>query len=127
MNGGLSDKGHSHMTVPDMEVESAGPLPAKGLIGVKKFFAVPTFRIMLNWIIDCGSCGGAQKSIEFEIIVSFSETLNDLVIRAGATPFSIESAPGSSITNPMPGEGIRRKLLKFLVVELEHFINMNKF
>ena len=113
MNGGLSDKGHSHMTVPDMEVESAGPLPAQGLIGVKKFFAVPAFRIVLNWIIDHGLCGGTKKSIKFEIIVSFSETLNDLAIRAGATPFSIESATSSSITYPMPGESIRRELLKF--------------
>jgi len=64
MDGGLGNERHTHMTIADIEVEGACPVPSEGLVGIEKLFTVPSFWVLLDGRLDGGMFGGAKEGLE---------------------------------------------------------------
>ena len=81
MNGGLSDEGHGHVPVADVQIKSPGALPPEGLIGIEEFFQVPALGVVFNEGVEGIVMARRQEAPEAIVGVVFTAALNDLVER----------------------------------------------
>ena len=110
MNGRLGQEGHAHLSITDVEIEGPGPLPAKGLVELKKFFDMPALWIMDREILDFVSIDGREKRFKIIILRPFSVALNKAVIRLlAAAVAQAKGFLGRGITGPAAVKALRVK------------------
>ncbi len=100
---GLGDEGEGHGAVADVEVESAGAVPAKGLIGVEEFFDVPALGKVGGQGMELVALGGTEEGFELIVIGDFAAALDELGV-AGAAWGKGERALGGGEAGPVTCE-----------------------
>jgi len=83
IGGGLGEKGQGHTAVPDVQVEGAGPVPAEGLVVVKKLFDMPALRVVAGKAFDFGTIRSAKEGFELPLIGALVGSLDQLVVDVG--------------------------------------------
>jgi len=86
----------------DVQVHSACPVPSKSLVVLEKFFNVLSLRIVERQVFHFVSITGAQKCFEIIVVLSFSFTLDKLMIRAVIVPGYLIKTFCGSVASPMP-------------------------
>lgn len=66
----LRNHRQGHLAIADVQVEGAGPLPAEGLIELKKLLDVPTIRVVLGEVEQFGAVAGGEERL-VEILRGF--------------------------------------------------------
>ena len=89
------------------------PMPAEGLIRVKKLFAVPSFWVLLNGFVDRDIVIGAEESVEVVLAFFFAQSLNRLAVRWSVRGRGSRGALNGGIADPMPEKTFTGDVLEF--------------
>src|SRR6516225_1581796 len=60
----LSDQGHRHLAIADVEVAGPRPVPAQGLMGIEELLHVPPLGEFAGQLLDLIAVAGRQERIE---------------------------------------------------------------
>src|SRR3990170_3647049 len=101
----LSDQGHRHLPVADVQIHGACTMPPQSLVVFEKLLDVPSCGVIDREVFHFISITGAEKCFKVIILGTFAFTLNKLVIGAIMTPGHGVRLLGGSIPCPMPTKG----------------------
>src|SRR5512136_2604068 len=80
--GCLSNQGHRHLPITDIQIHGSCTMPPQRLVVFKKLLNVPSFRVMDRKVLYFISITGTEKCLVIVILGAFAVTLNKLVIGA---------------------------------------------
>src|SRR5215203_1003726 len=108
MNDRLSEQGHGHLAIADVQVESAGALPTEVLIELEKLLDVPAFGKFQGHGLHFGTVGITEIAFERIFLWALAGALNQLKARQllGAEKIGLLSR---GVARPLPLEELLRQ------------------
>lgn len=107
MDGRLSDESQGHLSVSDMEIEGAGPIPPEGLVGMEEFFNMPPFGIVFDEDLKFVAIPCGNEAFALIFILFFSAALHDLVEGKGTLFGELKREFSRCQSGPSMNEGFR--------------------
>src|SRR4030043_2110530 len=103
--GCLSDQGHRHLPIADVQIHGSCAMPPQSLVVFKKLLNVPSFWVMDRKVFHFISITSTEKCLIIVILGEFAVTLNKLVIGTLMTPGHRVRLFRGSIPCPMSVKG----------------------
>src|SRR4030067_1340017 len=112
MDQRLTDEGHRHLSVPNIQVQRSRALPTQPLIEVEELLDMPPFGKLQRQGIHFLAIGGRQKSLVLPILWWFAAALDKLMVRPRLTAGQGAALLQGGEASPAARESVRRKGLQ---------------
>src|SRR3990172_12427571 len=108
---GLSDQGHRHLPITDIQIQGACAMPSQSLVVIEKLLNVPSLRVMDRELFQFISIASTEEGFKVVIFWAFPFALNELVVGALMAPHHRVRLLGGRIPCPMPMKRFIRNLM----------------